>query len=68
MAGGSDGRSILRSLFFVPVFRLVLVIRFPVCTPIYPVFQIPLLLSVSISNRHKALKLIHQVSQVIPNS
>jgi len=31
-------------------------------------FQIPLRISVSISNRHKSLKLIHQVSQVIPNS
>jgi len=29
MAGGSDDRSILRSVFFAPVFPLVLVIRFP---------------------------------------
>ncbi len=60
----SDDRSMLRSLVFVPVFRLILEIPFPVCKPIYPEFKILLLLSGLTSNMHKALKLIQQVNQL----
>ena len=65
MAGGSDDRSTLLSLFFAPDVLPVLVIHFPVCRPIYPILEIPLLLFVSISDSHEALKLIHPVNQVL---
>ena len=58
----SDDQFILRAFFFVTGFLLILIIRFPVYMPMYPIFEIAIPFSVSIFDRHEGLKLIHKVN------